>query len=208
MIKTLKMGNGPKNEKTGKCGPKKNYSMGELHGAQKEYWENGNLKASMNFKNGILEEELTSYYNDGAILRKEIYENGKLLEKTCFTKTGQDTSYFAFFESPRFPGCEDENKHDVAKRTCALQKMYEHIQNNLQYPDAARIYGKQGTVLLNFIVTKDGKLKDPLLLEDISEEVAYECLRLFYRFPDWIPGKKDGIATDIHFEIPLLFQLN
>ena len=203
-----KTGTWIRNRKNGELWTSQAYNRNIPNGEHLEYWENGQLRASINYKMGKIDGVLNSYYENGQMARNEIYENGKVVEKNCYTASGQDTAYFPYFVSPRFPGCEDIAKHEVAIRKCSINKMFEFIQNNLVYPDIARIYGKQGTVLLSFTVNEEGELKDPLFLEDISEEIAAACLRLFYKFPDWVAGSKEGVKTAIHYEIPILFQLN
>lgn len=195
--------------KNGDLWAEESYSNGLPHGTHSEYWNNDQVKVTANYSEGQLDGDFISYYANGSLRRKEVYAQGEPVEKACFSKSGQDTTYYPYFFTPLFPGCEQiENKPFIAIQRCSNQKMYSFIQENLNYPDAARIYGKQGTVLLSFVVKEDGSLKDPLFLEDISEEIAHECMKLFRRFPDWIPGKKDGVVSDVYFEIPLVFQLN
>ncbi len=195
--------------KNGDLWAEESYSMGLPNGVHTEYWNKDQIKVEANYSEGLLDGTFKSYFENGTLRRKDIFSKGEMVEQACFSISGQDTTYYPYFYSPLFPGCEQiENKPFIAIQRCSNQKMFSFIQENLRYPDAARIYGKQGTVLLSFIVKKDGSLKDPLLLEDISEEIAHECMKLFRRFPDWIPGKKDGVVSDVYFEIPLVFQLN
>ena len=184
------------------------YVQGVPVGTHREYYKNGELKAMLTYEDGVLHGLLESFYNNGVQARKEVYENGELKTMSCFNKNGQDTSYFPYFIPPVFSGCDDISMSPVEQQMCSTEKLNAFIQDKLEYPDAAQIYGKEGTARLCFTVTKTGKLKDPFFLEDISEEIAHSCLQLFRKFPDWIPGKKEGIAEDIHFEIPLTFQLN
>ena len=209
-LNDLRHGVWKRHHKNGDIWAEESFENGVPHGKHIEYWNEDQLRVSANFNQGRLDGELVSYFQDGTLRRKEVYEAGKPIEKNCYTPTGQDTTYYPYFRTPLFPGCEDmaAERPFPSVRACAMEKMYAFIQQNLVYPDAARIFGKQGTVLLSFTVKEDGSLKDPLLLEDISEDIAHECLRLFYRFPDWIPGKKDGEVSDVYFEIPLVFQLN
>lgn len=184
------------------------YKNGQPVGSHHEYYPDGSLKASLTYEDGVLDGMFVSYYPDGTLAREEIYEQGEVIQASFFGHAGQDTSYFPYFTPPLFPGCKIGSKDLASQQNCATEKMYEFIHDKLEYPDAAQIYGKQGTAILCFTVTPEGELVDPFFIEDISEEIAFSCMQLFRKFPDWIPGKKDGIKEDIHFELPLTFQLN
>lgn len=207
-VQDLKAGQWIRYRKDGSLWTKESYKDNLPHGTHEEYWEDETIRATLQYQDGYVHGEMKTYHPNGQVARIEKYEQGKAMEKNCFTASGADTTYFPYFVSPRFPGCEEQYTRVSALRKCSQTKMFEFIVDKLEYPDAARIYGKQGTAILCFTVNEKGELKDPFFLEDVSEEIASSCLKMFYKFPDWIPGKKEGNIEKIHFEIPLLFELN
>lgn len=113
-------------------------------------------------------------------------------------------------EMPRFPGCENEPDEEVRKE-CATQKMLEFIYEHITYPPIARENGVEGTVVIRFIVDKDGLVKEPTVLRDIGALCGEEALRvvkLMNNMPEkWIPGKQRGKPVKVYFNLPVKFKL-
>jgi hypothetical protein len=55
-----------------------NYKDGVKHGVAKNYYENGNLKLAMTYENGKKTGASYFYYEDGQLYRESIYKNDKL----------------------------------------------------------------------------------------------------------------------------------
>jgi TonB family protein len=104
-------------------------------------------------------------------------------------------------EMPRFPGCEDNNKN------CADKKMLEFIYQNLRYPALARENEVEGTVVVSFIVERNGKITEPKIVREIGGGCGDEVLRVVNLMPTWIPGKQKGEAVRVQFNLPVRFQL-
>lgn len=115
-------------------------------------------------------------------------------------------------EKPRFPGCEDTGKEkSELLRACSTRKMLEYIYSNLKYPAEARQNGIQGQVVIQFIIEKDGSVKEPKLLKDIGAgcgEAALKVINDMNKLPErWRPGMKDGVAVPAYFTVPIRFKL-
>ncbi|MEM1319625.1 MAG: energy transducer TonB [Bacteroidota bacterium] len=113
-------------------------------------------------------------------------------------------------EMPRFPGCEDEMDKALRKQ-CAAKRMLEFIYRNIKYPEIARESGVQGTVVIRFVVDKDGTVKEPTILREIGAQCGKEALRvveLMNSMPQrWIPGKQRGKPVKVYFNLPVKFKL-
>ncbi len=184
-----------------------NYTNGIPHGKHVEYFDDGEIRVVAHYNMNKLDGEFVSYYENGNMARKEIYQNNELIEKQCYTKTGQDTAYFPYLIMPMYPGCENQFNEWVLRKQCADKIMYSRLQKDLNYPIQSRLAGREGTVIMQFNVTEEGEIKDPFFVEDVSEEIAAECLRLVNRFPLWHPGIKDGTPALTQFELPIVFRL-
>ena len=97
-------------------------------------------------------------------------------------------------DMPRFPGCEDKSNKDDRKK-CAEQKMLEYIYKNIKYPAIARENGVEGTVVIQFVVEKDGSITDAKVARDIGAQCGQEALRVVNDMPTWVPGKQRGRAV-------------
>jgi protein TonB len=109
-------------------------------------------------------------------------------------------------DMPRFPGCESEG--DKATRDqCAQKKMLEYIYKNIKYPAIARENGVEGTVVVRFVVEKDGKITASEVVRDIGAGCGDEAKRIVDMMPKWIPGKQRGRAVRVQFNLPVRFKL-
>lgn len=77
---------------------------------------------------------------------------------------------------PEFPG--------------GIDKYYSFIQKNFTAPDDESFKG--GTVLVQFVVEKDGSLTDIRVLRDLGFGTKAEALRVFNKCPHWTPAEQNG----------------
>ena len=115
-----------------------------------------------------------------------------------------DNVYKVVEEMPRFPGCEDHE----AKKDCAQKKMFEFIFSNIKYPEDARKAGIEGTVVVNFIIDKTGKILNPEIKRSVHGSIDAEVLRIIDLMPNWIPGKQSGKNVAVSFNLPVKFKLD
>jgi TonB family protein len=81
------------------------------------------------------------------------------------------------------------------------------IDREIQYPPEARKKGEEGYVIIVFTVDENGHVKDPQIVNGDKHYFNEEALRVVNRFPEWIPGKIDGIPSPIHVTVPIEFSL-
>jgi protein TonB len=83
------------------------------------------------------------------------------------------------------------------------------IKQNLVYPNWERENNIQGKVVVNFVVDKNGKIKDGKILSTVqgAKNFDKEVLRLINSMPNWIPGQQDGNKVDVQFNLPIDFKL-
>lgn len=108
-------------------------------------------------------------------------------------------------EMPYFAGCEDLPKAE--RKACGDKKMLEFIYQNLRYPAQARENGVEGTVVVTFIVEKDGQIKEPRIVREIGGGCGDEVLRVVNLMPRWVPGKQKGETVRVQFNLPVRFKL-
>ena len=78
---------------------------------------------------------------------------------------------------------------------------------NIRYPVAAQEAGKQGRVILQFVITKEGKVADIKIMRSVSPEIDEEAVRVVKAMPTWTPGKQDGQAVNVRYTLPVTFKL-
>lgn len=96
-------------------------------------------------------------------------------------------------EQPLFPGGE----------TALLA----FITKNMRYPQEAIEAGIDGKVYIGFIISAAGKVTDVKLLRGVSTVLDNEALRVVKSMPDWTPGRQNGKAVRVAFQVPVAFTL-
>ena len=87
----------------------------------------------------------------------------------------------------------------------------EFIYENIEYPATARENDIQGTLVVQFVVEKDGSITGAKVVRDIGGGCGEEGLRiikLMEKMPNrWIPGKQRGRPVRVMFNLPIRFLL-
>lgn len=89
-----------------------------------------------------------------------------------------------------------------------MEEFYKYIGSNMQYPAQARRLGVEGKVYIQFIVSKDGSIKDVKVIKGIGGGCDKEAARVIAESENWIPGKQKGIPVDVRMVMPISFALN
>lgn len=96
-------------------------------------------------------------------------------------------------EKPSFPGGESAMKS--------------YLNSTLKYPIDAQELGRQGRVIVQFIIEKDGSISDVKISRSVFWSLDREALRVVKAMPKWNPGKVNGIPVRVKNEVPVVFSL-
>ncbi len=66
----------------------------------------------------------------------------------------------------------------------------------------------QGRVYVQFIVGKDGTIRDINIIKGVHKILDREALRVVKGMPKWSPGKQRGKAVSVRFTLPIKFKIN
>lgn len=81
------------------------------------------------------------------------------------------------------------------------------VYKYLRYPAEAVKNGIQGTVLVSFVVEKDGSVTNIRVEKGVDELLDDEALRVMNVSPKWIPGKIMGEKVRTRVVLPIEFRL-
>ena len=126
--------------------------------------------------------------------RKDAQLKSKLGVISIANPAGDQEPYDKVEQMPEFPG--------------GLTAMIKFVMENVRYPKAAMETNKQGTVVVEFIVEKDGKVSHAKAIQSVSDEIDAEAIRVVNAMPKWTPGKQDGKNVRVRFSMPVTFNLN
>ncbi len=109
-------------------------------------------------------------------------------------KKDEESEFISVEHMPTFPG------GDVALKT--------FLKRNLSYPSEAIKQNIKGDVMVEFLVSADGSLRNIKILHDIGGGCGDETIRLVKIMPAWNPGKQGGVGVNVKMVIPVTFKLD
>lgn len=129
------------------------------------------------------------FYDDLIEFPEDIYQPVERIEEPT---TIYDV--FPFTDKmPKFPG------EDGAFN----QFLYE----NLKYPEVCINLRIEGTVLVEFVVEKDGSLTQIKVKNSVYPDLDEEAIRVLKISPKWIPGENLGKKVRVSYTLPIKFHL-
>lgn len=96
-------------------------------------------------------------------------------------------------QMPTFPGGE-----------AALMK---YLREHINYPTVAMENNVQGNVIVQFVVTKTGKVGEVKVARSVDRDLDKEAVRVCKSLPDFIPGRMNGQAVNVWYTLPVQFKL-
>lgn len=97
-------------------------------------------------------------------------------------------------QAPSFPGGEEA--------------MYKWLSENIVYPEAAAKKGKEGRVVVEFLITETGEITNLNIVHGAHPALNREAVRLIRAMPKWIPGHNEGHPIAVTYTLPITFRLN
>jgi len=106
----------------------------------------------------------------------------------------QDDSVYKVVEvMPEFPG----GVHAIMK----------FLADNIVYPKNMQEAGIQGRVIVSFVITKEGHVRDAKVVSSLHPEGDAEALRVVSIMPQWKPGKMKGKDVNVKYTLPMNYRL-
>lgn len=79
--------------------------------------------------------------------------------------------------------------------------------SNIHYPPVAEENGIQGRVVVSFIVEPDGSISNVQVVRGVDPSLDKEAVRVCKAMPKWQPGKQNGQAVRVKYNLPVTFKL-
>ena len=95
-------------------------------------------------------------------------------------------------EMPEFPG--------------GMDSLQAFLVREIQYPQVAKDNGITGTVLIEFVVEKDGSVANAKVKVPLFPECDKEACRAVMSMPKWKPGKNMGKPVQCYYQVPITFR--
>ncbi len=84
--------------------------------------------------------------------------------------------------------------------------LLQFISQNLVYPVIAQEQEIQGSVILEFVVEKDGSIGDVKVIKSLSKECDQAAIDVVRKLPRFTPARKQGKPVAVKFRLPIRFR--
>ena len=82
-----------------------------------------------------------------------------------------------------------------------------YLQQNIRYPKESMEANKQGRVIVQFVIRKDGSITDAHVVKSVDSQLDAEALRVISAMPNWTPGTQNGKPVNVKYTVPITFRL-
>lgn len=115
-------------------------------------------------------------------------------ESTDETPATNDEEYGDHAEEmPEFPG--------------GITALYKYLSKKVRYPEIAFQNGIEGTVLVQFVVDREGNINRTKVVRKLGGGCDEEAVRIISGMPKWKPGKMGGKNVSVMFTLPIKFKI-
>ncbi|MBK8846954.1 MAG: energy transducer TonB [Bacteroidetes bacterium] len=83
-----------------------------------------------------------------------------------------------------------------------------YMSHQIQYPAKAKNDKIAGTVLVSFIVGRDGTVSNVKIVKGLPGGLSEEAIRVVSQMPKWTPGKMHGMPVRVKYTMPVRFKLS
>lgn len=106
-------------------------------------------------------------------------------------------------QMPLFAGAKNQEESN--------QKLVSYIGNNLKYPESEKEVGAEGTVVVRFVVTREGLVSQIEVLKSFSDACSAAVVQMIEnmnKLPEkWTPGYHRGKTANVKLALPVNFKL-
>ncbi|MDR0891250.1 MAG: M56 family metallopeptidase [Mediterranea sp.] len=83
-----------------------------------------------------------------------------------------------------------------------------YLSQHVKYPTIAQTNNEQGTVQVQMVVGRDGRVSDVKVARSVSTALDAEAMRVVSNMPRWEPGMQNGKAVAVMYTLPIEFKLD
>ena len=117
-------------------------------------------------------------------------------------------------EEPEYDSSNDMSSEDADKIYTIAEQMPSFkgnvnswLSSHIQYPAVAAENGVQGRVIVKFVVTAEGYVRQAQVVRGVDSSLDREAVRVVNSMPAWNPGMNNGRYVNVWFSLPLTFKL-
>jgi TonB family protein len=134
--------------------------------------------------------ELTSYYKDKKVKRREFHDSQGEISGNCYDENGKEIPFTVFKKMP-------EPHYDLDR----------YLSRKIDYPVNAREHNISGRVIVQFVVDTDGTIGNVKVIKGIGGGCDEEAAGVIAAMPYWNSGYLDDKPVKILFTKPINFTM-
>lgn len=141
----------------------------------------------------------------GRLLKEIEYKDGKPVSELDSTQVNERRNL-----SIQNSGSKDSihMKVEIESEFTGGQKAWaDYLIHNLKYPARAIDFSVDGTVVVQFIVDKEGDVQNIRISRSVEYSLDKESLRIIRNSPQWKPAIQDGKPVKSYKRQPVMYQL-
>ncbi len=123
----------------------------------------------------------------------------------------EDKIYTVLSDPARLMICEVKPISSRDKQKCSERSLLKYITQHITYPEAAIADSIEGSVVVRFVVKKDGQVGEAELLRDIGGGCGAAAMAVIDSIRAdsvlWRPGVIDSMFVDSYVTIPVRFRI-
>ena len=108
------------------------------------------------------------------------------------TNNGADRVYHVVEKMPEYPG--------------GMKAFFNYIRRKAHTTELAEETQKEGAVMIQFIVEKDGSITSPSIVRGLDARLDTAALDAIIVMPDWIPAQEHGVNVRCKYSVPVPFK--
>lgn len=129
-----------------------------------------------------------------------------LIGHLTLAQSGDEDPVFVIVEQmPHLISCDSMPEMD--RIGCTESRCFDFLRKNIQYPKDAIDAGIQGTVYVQFVINKEGYVRDAKLLRRVHPSIDNEAIRMINNLPFFVPGKQGDKPVSVQMVFPVVFKL-
>lgn len=201
------------------------FKNGKMTGKGRLYRDNG-IVVSGDFKNGAFHGIDTLYRKNGTALVGK-FKKGKVKERIA--DSAKDAVKLG--KKPPYPSQDFRRRHqefvnelelrwedhraELRRKAGVINPEFQGgslgdftywVNSQLNVPVLEGVKNDIRTVIVEFVVSKDGSVKDVHALFGTNPQLNEEAVRVVSRSPKWKPAEQDGHKKSIKLTVPVVFE--
>ena len=172
------------------------------------------VKSSVKFTAPVIKKD-SEVKEEDEIKLEEVEKSNKAIGS--FTVEGNDEVGGEVLKAKDDIKAPEPPKHEENKIFTVVEQMpmypggdaalMQYLSSNIHYPAVAAENGVQGRVVVGFVVERDGSITDVNVMRSVDPSLDREAVRVVKAMPRWTPGKQNGSAVRVKYQVPVTFRL-